>query len=352
MFVLDELQYYPVNWTDGMRVSAKDFATGDRAWIDALRDVRATLFQGRQYGLLPPLRDSSDKSIHPKLEYTAANSLLSLKECRAITEGGYRIEITENLQSRFKVPLNFPSCTIHQKEDFSVFITADIFETKGAGKLLPDAPPRHASVCPFYELSVIYKSDEIGLSGFNHLKIAEYGYKNERFKRKESFIPACMTINAHKKLHERFLQAGTTLKSIHDNGIFIVQQFRLDGRTDVKDATHWVEKILLLIAQSIWTYNDVLERQSPLYTLTFFKNLGQYVLSMSEMHKNNVFLKDGARSQRRYFKDLADPNFRGDDLKTAFDRIDTALKALDAWFKTLRESFKQGRVIQVEDMGK
>ena len=55
MFALDEIQNYPVNWKDGMRVSAKDFMATDRAWSDALKDVRATLFQGIQFGLLPPL---------------------------------------------------------------------------------------------------------------------------------------------------------------------------------------------------------------------------------------------------------------------------------------------------------
>ena len=67
MFALDEIQNYPVNWKDGMRVSAKDFMATDRAWSEALKDVRATLFQGIQFGLLPPLRDSSDTSTYPKL---------------------------------------------------------------------------------------------------------------------------------------------------------------------------------------------------------------------------------------------------------------------------------------------
>jgi len=353
MFALDEIQYYPVNWTDGMRVSAKDFVTTDRAWADALRDVRASLFQGVQFGLLPPLRDSSDTSSYPKLVYDTSRSLLTLQECRGITEGGYRIEITEDLHRSLQIPLHYPKVEIQQQESFSVYITIEMFQLQGAGKMSADAPPRHQVVTPFYELSLIYKSDEIGLSGFNHLKIAEYIYSKGNLTRNEHFIPPCMTINAHNTLLERFNKAGANLKLIHDNGIKLAQLYRTDGRSDVKDAAAWIEKIATYIAPTIWTYNDVLIRQSPLHTITFFKNLSQFILSMVDIHEGNRFLKANADSQRRVFKDLAEPNFNGDDLKTAYNRIDIALRALHLWFKALGESFKQGGPpIRVENLNK
>ena len=350
MFALDELTHNPVNWTDGMRVSASDFAKGDLAWADGLRDVRATLFQGRQFGLLPPLRDSSDQSAYPKIDFVATSTQLVLKECRAITSGGYRIEITEHLQGNYSIPLNFPSVQIDKREDFSVYITVDMFDPKAAGKLLSSAPPRHEFVCPFYELSVLYESDEIGLAGFNHLKIGEYQYAAGSFKRNEAFIPDCMTIDTHALLLKRFLKAGSQLKSIHDNGISIINQYRLDGRQEARDAVAWGEKIVLFIAQHLWTYNDLLKGQSPGNTITFFKNLGQVVLTAIDLHEDNNYLKANAKSQRHYFKDLADPNFGLSDLKTSFDRIRKTLQVLDSWFKALSETLKDGRVIRVEDM--
>ncbi len=352
MFVLDEIQHYPVNWTNGMRVSATDFAKTDMAWGDALRDVRATLFQGRQFGLLPPLRDSDDTTAYPKLVYESNRKLLTLKECRAITEGGYRIEITENTHRELNIPLKFPSVAIQEADDFSVFITVDMFSPQGAGKMSMDAPPRNEIVAPFYELSVIYDNDEIGLSDFNHLKIAEYKYANGTVIRNDEFIPPCMTINSFAKLKERFAKAGANLKSIHDNGIILTKQYRGDVRPDVQDAAGWIEKMTLHIANNIWSYNDLMERQSPLYTLVFFKDLAQYILSTVDILEDNPYMKDNARSQAKFFKHLADPNFQGDDLATDFDRIDKALRALHLWYKTLGESFRQGRVIRVEDMAR
>lgn len=352
MFALDEIQHYPVNWKDGMRVSAKDFMTTDKAWGDALRDVRTTLFQGVQYGLLPPLRDSSDTSAYPKFDFDTAKKLLTLKECRAITAGGYRIEITEALHRQLQVPLAYPTVTIQEQDDFSVYITVDMFSPQGAGKMSADAPPRYQSVSPFYELSVIYESDGIGLSGFNHLKIAAYKYANGRFKRNEQFIPPCMTINAEAKLLDRFKKAGANLSNIHDNGIGLSKIYRIDGNPEVRDTAVWIEKVTLYIAQSIWTYNDYLVQQSPIKTITFFKNLAQFILSTMDIHSGNPYLKEGIQSQKKYFKDLTDSNFSGEDLNTAFYRIDSALSSLHLWFKALRESLRQRREVRVEDMGR
>ncbi len=350
MFALDELQHYPVDWKDGMRVSAKDFATTDRAWTDALRDVRSSLFQGLQFGLLPALRDISDTSAYPKLSYEPNRSLLILQECRAITEGGYRIEITEDLQRQYQVPRQFPHVKVNHQESIDVYITVDIFVPQGAGKLLSDAPPRHQFAAPTYELSVLAQSDGIGLSGLNHLKIAEYKWSKGGFKRNEEYIPPCMMIAAHPLLHERFSRAGGILKTIHDNSIILVRMYRSDPRPDVKDATLWVEKLVMYVAQSLWTYNDLLANQSPVQAIVYFKNLAQYILSTTNLHDSNPFMKEGVRSQHPIFKDLADPNFDGEDLRTAFNRIDTALRSLHLWLKALSESFKQGRVIKVEEI--
>lgn len=350
MFALDELLHYPVDWKDGMRVSAKDFVTTDRAWIDALRDVRSTLFQGLQFGLLPALRDSSDTSAYPKLAFEPSRSLLILQECRAITEGGYRIEITEDLHRDMQVPFKLPEVRVKSQEDFEVYITVDLFSPQGAGKLLADAPPRHQYVCPFYELSVLPKSEGVGLSGLNHLKIAEYKWAKAGFKRIDDYIPPCMVIAAHPLLTERFSKASGYLKTIHDNSIHLVRQYRSDPRPEVKDATLWVEKLVIFVAQSLWTYNDLLANQSPTQTIVYFKNLAQYILSTTNLYENNRFMKEGIRSQHPIFKDIADPNFTGEDLRTSFNRIDTALRSLHLWLKALSESFKTGREIKVEEI--
>jgi hypothetical protein len=339
MFALDLLQDYPVNWIDGMRVSAKDFSVGDLAWQTALRDVRVTLLQGTQYGLLPSLRASNDSSSYPKFNYDAARSVLTLLECRAITEGGYRVEITEELHRRYQIPAALPSAKVEHRESFEVYITVDPSQPQAAGPESGVAPPRRLYVTPQYELSVLPKSDGLGLSGMNHLKIAEFRYQNGSFTLDDSYLPPCMTIATHAKLAERHAKAGGYLRAIHDNSVIFVNQYRLDNRPEVRDAAAWVERVVVFISQNLWTYASVLPQKSPFETLIFFQNLSQVVLTTAQISDNNGYISEALRKFSPVFKAVADPNFSSDDLQTAFNRADAALKGLYEWLKMLKDWF-------------
>lgn len=350
MFSLDELKNFPVNWTDGMRVSAKDFAATDAAWTDALRDVRVSLLQGTQFGLLPPLRDSNDKSLYPKFSLEGNRNELTLLECRAITEGGYRIEITEDLFKKHNIPAKLPSTSITFKEDFEVYITVNLFKKQASGAMSGDAPARYQYITPLYELSILQKSEGMGLSGMNHLKIAEFKWTGNSFSQDNNYLPPCMMISAAAALRERHDKSGALLKQIHDNCLQLVKQYRLDSRPDVRDATSWIEKLIAHISGSLWTYVELLPQKSPLESIIYAKNFAQFVISTAEIHEANPYMRDALKSQRPLFKALADPHFNCDDLQTAFTRIDAALVGLYRWLKALYESFKVGRVIDVREI--
>lgn len=350
MFSLDELKNYPVNWTDGMRVSAKDFATTDAAWNDALRDARVSLLQGIQFGLLPPLRDSKDKSLYPKFALDGNRNALTLLECRAITEGGYRVEITEDLHRKLGVPAKLPSASITQKEDFEVYITVNLFQKQPSGAMSGDAPARYMYLAPLYELTILPKSDGMGLSGMNHLKIAEFKWTGNAFSQDTNYLPPCMTISASAALRERHDKSGSLLKQIHDNSLQLSKQYRMDSRPDVRDVTIWIDKIISHISGSLWTYVELLPNKTPYETIIYAKNFAQFIISTAEIHEANPYMRDALKSQRPLFKALADPHFTGDDLQTAFVRIDAALVGLYRWLKALYESFKVGRVIDVREI--
>ena len=348
MFSLDEIKNYPVNWVDGMRVSAKDFADTDQAWIDAVRDVRVSILQGMQYGLLPALRDYRDETAYPKLLFDASRSMLTLLECRAITEGGYRIEITENLYNTYKTPVSLPSVRLDAREDLEVFVTVYPNKKQPVGEMTTDAPPRHAKTTSLYELSVLAKSDGMALPGMNHLKIAEYRWANNTYVQNDQFIPPCMTLNAHPKLMERHTYMGGRLKGIHENSVKLIHQYRGDARADVREAVLWLEKVITHISSGLWTYNDLLPGQSPKHTVVFFKNIAQVLLSTAEMHQSNQYVRDGIKTWAAPVKGIADPNFNDADLRTTFMRITEAFSVLYKWLKSLEESLRQGRVIKVE----
>lgn len=350
MFIIDELRNYPVNWTDGMRIGSRDFIASDQAWDDAIRDVRVSLLQGVQFGLLPPLRDSRDKSPYPKFHYDPSRSLLTLTECRAITEGGYRIEITEALYHDRQVPAKLPELQLELKEDIDVYITYILEGQDAAGPISKDAPPRRLYRSPGYELSVFAKKDRIGLSGVNHMKIAEFKWVNGAFEQDKSFIPPCFTIHSHPELADRHQRIGGLFSSMIELGLKLVQDYRGDARNDVRDGALWLEMLLNHTAGQFWTYNDLLPVRSPLYTIVFLKDWVQYVWTTASVRRSNPFIAKQLNELLPVFKSIAKDKFDYADLKRAFDSLEEAVVKVYRWHQLLEEAFRKSFTPKVEEL--
>src|SRR5688572_1749419 len=112
--MLPDIKNFPVNWVDGMKISSRDFIAMENAVTDGLRDAQATRLNEYNYGLLPTNHPEADN--YPKLVYDYVNNQLVLKECRALTPGGQRIEITEAKHERKKFPAQLPAASISVQE--------------------------------------------------------------------------------------------------------------------------------------------------------------------------------------------------------------------------------------------
>ncbi|MBK8492208.1 MAG: hypothetical protein IPL49_15325 [Saprospirales bacterium] len=350
MFIIDELKNYPVNWTDGMRIGSKDFIAADQAWDDAIRDVRISLLQGVQYGLLPPLRDSRDKSNYPKFHFDPSRGLLTLLECRAITEGGYRIEITEALHRNHQIPGKLPDIKLDMKEDIDVYITYNLDGCQEAGPISADAPPRRLFKSPVCELSAFPQKDKIGLSGVNHMKIAEFKWSNNTFEQDGNYIPPCFTVSSHPELLDRHQRIGGILNSLLELGLKLVQDYRTDTRNEVRDGAMWLEILLNQLCSTLWTYNDLLPERSPVNTIVFLKNWVQFVWITASIRKNNSFFKNNLESLQPLFKQIAADKFDFSDLKHAFDNLEEAVVNVYRWVQMLEESFRKSFTPKVEGL--
>ena len=350
MFIIDELKNYPVNWTDGMRIGSRDFITSDHAWDDAIRDVRISLLQGIQFGLLPPLRDSRDKSSYPKFQYDPSRSMLTLVECRAITEGGYRIEITEALHHNYQIPASLPSLKLEDKEDIDVYLTYILDGYDAAGPVSKDAPPRRLFRSPNFELSAFAQKDKIGLSGVNHMKIAEFKWSNGTFEQVEDYLPPCFTVNAHPGLIDRHQRIGGLFSAILELGQKLVQDYRADTRNDVRDGAQWLEMVLNQLSSTLWTYNDLLPARSPVYTIVFLKNWIQFIATTASIRRSNPFFADQLTSLQPLFKDIAKDQFDFTDLKRALDSMEAAVVKVHRWIKFMEESFRKSFTPKVEGL--
>ena len=278
--MLPDITSFPVNWTDGMKISSRDFIAMENAFADDLRDARAAGLHGYAYGLLPTNQPEVDN--YPKLVYDYARELLVLRECRALTPGGHRIEITEANHERRKYPAQLPAVAVAAQEPgrFDIYLRLDPAERVGAGAFAANNPPRHQAVAPRYELSK-RRADGTYVEQENFLKISEIEVREGRVEVLSAtgrYIPPCLTMHACWPLR-RIHEAGEErLKGLVQHHANLVNRLGVDGRSDAAgEAAGLVEKIVMPLVASLNHYRYVLPAQPPVCTAVYCKDYVQTV---------------------------------------------------------------------------
>ena len=88
--MLPELNHYPVNWVDGMKIARRHFTEFEYFVTDHLRDTGALNLSSFNYGLLPSTLSNFNVQVIPDPNH---NLRIQLTNCRAITGAGCRIEL-------------------------------------------------------------------------------------------------------------------------------------------------------------------------------------------------------------------------------------------------------------------
>ena len=91
--MLEKLNYFPVNWVDGMKINKSHFISMQDNFVDMMRDAIGSHVTPINYGLLPVYNTMESIKISLVIDN---HKLLRVKieECHAVTPNGARIEIT------------------------------------------------------------------------------------------------------------------------------------------------------------------------------------------------------------------------------------------------------------------
>lgn len=354
------LAYFPVNWTDGMRISSKDFTALENSLYDQISDVRRMQLNEFCYGLLPTSNLEIDR--YPKFKYTSSQSLITLLECRAITPGGHRIEIVENLHEASNIPEQLPSIQTlsHYNGIFEVFIKVNPFERVGAGRFSDDVPPRYKSVAPRYELSLRPKTDNRLTSTEDILKISEIELNEGRLSvvlsESGEYIPPCLSVASHSRLldvHQKFGQILENIlrliKSIREKNL----RFK-DTSGDVKDVLVLSERIAMTYIGYLDYYNTILLTVPPANMVVFFKGLARNISFLLETH---IFI--GLEVKKVFDRNMYDGKFKAlIDVPIEHAHIHPSLEAVYDYLEVIETCFSELNnmrfrevIISVVDMG-
>src|SRR5690348_11341109 len=97
-----DLQYLPVNWIDGMKISRQHFEETGRYLEERLLDTAAQQLTDHGFGILP----AADSLKLTVICETGNRILLELVSCKAVTPGGFRIQILPDSPVRWNTTLS------------------------------------------------------------------------------------------------------------------------------------------------------------------------------------------------------------------------------------------------------
>ena len=277
--MLPDLTHYPVNWVDGMKISRRHFTETDQATVDHLRDATAVLLRPDFYGLLPTTDElSSPASFELLLSVDVQNEVQArLTQCRAITAGGARIEITASgapltLRTSLAQLLTTYNLTATEGLRFSVVLSVNPFErvptgTPAAGEL----PPRHPYTRPSYVLSVVPTTQ---LSSYASaafaLIVGELLHVEGALRPVAQYIPPSTALASHPALLQALHQLDFQLTELETDAFKIIHKVKLrsDKRSPLADLVRdLAERTAFALAQQLTALRMLAVAQPPSYLL-------------------------------------------------------------------------------------
>jgi hypothetical protein len=273
-----EISHYPVNWVDGMKIARRHFVEADRFTIDHLRDATALHLRLDYYGLLPTTNELGSPTFELLLSVDAQSEVEArLTQCRAVTAGGVRIEITATstpLAARTNLVQLLTTFGLPATEGlrFSVVLTVNPFERVPTGTPAPDElPPRYPYTRPAYALSFVptqQLSSTIG--GAFALAVGELLLTDGELRPVGHFIPPSTALASHPALLKALHQLDFQLTELETDAFKIIHKVKLrtDKRSPLADLVRELsEHTVFALAQQLTTLRLMAAAQPPIYLL-------------------------------------------------------------------------------------
>ena len=277
--MLPDITHYPVNWVDGMKISRRHFTQADEFTTDHLRDATALFLRPDLYGLLPAINElGTPAAFELLLSVDAQNEVQArLTQCRAVTAGGARIEITSSsapLTARTSLARLLTAFGLAATEGlrFSAVLTVDPFERVPTGTPAPDeVPPRHPYSRPSYALSFVPTAQLGGAaSAAFALVVGELLYADGALRPVAQFIPPSTALASHPALLQALHQLDFQLTELETDAFKIIHKVKLraDKRSPLADLVRELaERTVLALAQQLTTLRLLAAAQPPSYLL-------------------------------------------------------------------------------------
>ena len=345
---------YRVNWIDGMKINKNHFIEFENSVLEIVKQSERKNCNPTNFGLLPEYSESgSSMDVAISVDGQASIEVV-LNTCRAITLGGYQIDITKNTkslleQSGFILKQQYE---INKDEkEWYVVLSVNPFVRVPVGNADPEEePPRHPFVFPEYKLDILPKSETSNQElGLYHLTIGKVILTDGKPSVDPDFIPPCRSVQSHPDLVFTYNEIGTFLNQMEAFSVHIIQKIHQKKQNNdlAKMALYLSEKVMHYLNASIAEFRLKDKYEPPIMMISKMVNLSRVIKSSLD-----VFAGTGKEDFLNYLTDWCDLNqgafenvltktidmdYTHTDINSALTKVSSFTRLMLSLFKKLNE---------------
>ncbi len=296
--MLPEKRSNAINWIDGMKLNKDHFTSLDNWVLDSIRDNASIQLNDFNYGLLECSGDA-DSSLKILVNIDQNNQInIKLTDCRALTKGGIRIEVTSQNIQNFQYPadkLSFDFNVAEASNEIFDIILA-VFPEKGIPVGMPDeneVPFRHPFVMPEYQLHAV-PTRQVNSSQMwkNHITIGRFQVIASEVQFNTEYIPPCTRVDAYPSLLDYYNKYGNTIEKITNALAEYLRKNRSNQNKLESNLIYVIEKLVYYLTVNLSNYKLLLKSLPPVYFIEFFTNFARLFKSalswLSEYDREEV----------------------------------------------------------------
>ncbi|GEO04177.1 hypothetical protein AAE02nite_18410 [Adhaeribacter aerolatus] len=268
--MLPHLKHFPVNWIDGMKISKAHFLQQENALSDQIRDVAGMQMNAYSYGLLPQ-SSSTKQPLDIQLNFDHSGYVkVKVIECRAVTPGGVRIEITHQTQP-VEASLQIQEM---RAQAYELILVADPFTRVPMGQPDPEeTPKRPPHTITNYRLEILpYPQTYHPEFSVFQLSIGRLRVEGELVKLSEHYIPPCMQVSSYPRMLAIYNRLLQQLNNAEIAATEVIQKMlSKPNPTNVDNGILAVaQQTMIFLANGMDTFRLIYHQQPPLLMVEYF----------------------------------------------------------------------------------
>ena len=285
----NKINYKQINWTDGMKINKDHFIGLENYFTACDADVRRIYLDEYSYGLMP-LKSPKDKN----LEFEAfiddqKNLKVKVLTCRAITQAGYLIDISNgSTETSNGINLNVEATLAisnMQEKEFYVVISVNPFSRIPIGQAVSsERPLRQPLVIPEYSLQIVHATPNILASlEPDLLPLGKISVVNIKPEIDTTYIPPCTSMNCHNKLQEFHEFATKSINALEMNVVELIAEVNLKATSKalIDIILYLAENLLYYLNDKIFEFKWLLKSKPPVFLISS-------IVSMAHTIKNAI----------------------------------------------------------------